>query len=277
MKRFKLAFIPAMSLALLSVAFGACNERQSTNNSIEFTDIQIAKAYRLVGSDSVYQRGADLIFYDSVAMLMPEKIHNHDITVLRDAIMKNTFDSTSTDHMGLINDYFEKSLKQTGFNAESVGSGVCDFNKADGYNLITGNIVNLSADLMVYCVSDYIYIPGAAHGMSSRTYINYDIRNGKILTLESLFTPDGIKALPSLIARQAAELSAVFGPTDITSLPLDNNYYISAQGDIVFVYQPFEVASYAQGFINVPFYPYELVDYMTSDAIKYFNLQDLND
>lgn len=46
-------------------------------------------------------------------------------------------------------------------------------------------------------------------------------------------------------------------------------------GEIVFVYQPYEVASYAQGKIRVSFYPYELVDYMTPFAVNYFKLSDI--
>lgn len=278
MKKISSVSILALGLAGLTLSFGACSGSGSSDrNPVEFTSIQTAKTYRLVGSDSVYQRGADLVFYDSVAMLMPSVIHKHDIKPLQDAILKIAFDSISTDYKELMTAYFEESLKQTGFNAEQVENDTIVFNTADGYNLITGNVVNLSADLLVYCISDNIYIPGAAHGMSTRNYINYNITEGKLITLSDLFTPAGLKTLPSVIARQAAELSAVFGPTDITALPSEDNFYISAQGDIVFVYQPFEVASYAQGFINVPFYPYELVDYMTADAIKYFNLQDLND
>ena len=65
--------------------------------------------------------------------------------------------------------------------------------------------------------------------------------------------------------------------TTITDLPCDNNFYISSEGEIVFSYQPYEVASYAQGIIDIPFYPYELVSYMTPYAINFFGLTDLGE
>ena len=45
----------------------------------------------------------------------------------------------------------------------------------------------------------------------------------------------------------------------------------------MFVYKPYEIASFAQGIISIPFYPYELVDYMTAESIDLFNLVDLYD
>jgi hypothetical protein len=45
----------------------------------------------------------------------------------------------------------------------------------------------------------------------------------------------------------------------------------------VFSYQPYEIASFAQGTINIPFYAYELIDYMSAEGIELFNLEDLED
>jgi hypothetical protein len=112
--------------------------------------------------------------------------------------------------------------------------------------------------------------------MTDNQYISYIIPKAKILTITDLFTPEGIEALPKVIQQQADELSSAIGPTEIESLPAGNNFYISNDGQIIFAYQPYEVASYAQGEIQVPFYPYELVQYMTTYAINRFRLADLS-
>jgi hypothetical protein len=83
--------------------------------------------------------------------------------------------------------------------------------------------------------------------------------------------------LPERIAEQAEAMSDMIGPTTVGDLPADGNFYISSEGEIVFAYQPYEVASYAQGPINIPFYSYELIDYMTDEGIALFHLEDLED
>ena len=65
---------------------------------------------------------------------------------------------------------------------------------------------------------------------------------------------------------------AQLGPTDITALPSMGNFYLDLDGHIVFVYQPCEVASHAQGEIAVPFYDFQLSDYMTAEGSALFGL-----
>jgi hypothetical protein len=66
------------------------------------------------------------------------------------------------------------------------------------------------------------------------------------------------------------------GNTNVTELPADNNFFISSEDEIVFSYQIYEISS-SQDPINISFYPYELVDYMTEQAIDMFALRDLHD
>jgi hypothetical protein len=72
-------------------------------------------------------------------------------------------------------------------------------------------------------------------------------------------------------------MSDIIGATSVSELPADGNFYISSEGEIVFSYQPYEIASFAQGTINIPFYAYELIDYMSAEGIELFNLEDLED
>lgn len=267
----------AGTATLLTLVSCTGKSSQDDSRSIAFTNLTQSATYTLEGSAADYGRDRDITVFDSVSLMLPVTIHDHDISSLRDTIMKIAFDTTGTDHKEIIADYFAKSMAQSGYRFKEIETDSADMSQADGYDIISGSILNLSSDLLVYCINDNSYIPGAAHGMSTRQYVNYRVDTGKMLSLSDIFTPSGLKALPSLIEKQAKAMTAVLGPTEINDLPSGGNFYISDYGDIVFVYQPYEVASYAQGFISVPFYPYELVDHMTAEAIGFFNLQDLND
>jgi hypothetical protein len=96
-----------------------------------------------------------------------------------------------------------------------------------------------------------------------------------LLSARDIFRPETTDSLVATIQTQADALEQVIGPTTITALPANDNFMLAPGGEIVFVYQPYEVASYAQGKIRVSFYPYELVDYMTPFAVNYFKLSDI--
>jgi hypothetical protein len=122
--------------------------------------------------------------------------------------------------------------------------------------------------MLVYCVRTESYEAGAAHGITLRRYINFWLEGkGSVITLEKIFTPQGLKKLPERIAEQAEAMSDIIGATSVSELPADGNFYISSEGEIVF----------SQGTINIPFYAYELIDYMSEEGIAMFNLEDLED
>ncbi len=265
------AFVSAISGLILT----ACGS-SFDNKTVEFVDLTKAAAFTLTGSADVFQRDKDLVYYDSVNILMPSVIHTHDITSLRDSIISLAFDTVGVNTNEIIDTYLSKAASRSGFDAvptEDTDSVRLNY---DGYEFVTGFAANLTPDYLGYCVSTTFYLPGAAHGMTTRYYVNYDISSGKVFTAADIFKPDGLGELTDIIRKRAQDMASFIGPVTITDLPSRNNFYVSAAGEILFVYQPYEAASYSQGFISVPFYPYELADLMTAYGLKYFNLNDLD-
>jgi Protein of unknown function (DUF3298)/Deacetylase PdaC len=101
---------------------------------------------------------------------------------------------------------------------------------------------------------------GGAHGLYGTYVRSYDTRTGKALRFDDIFRPGtksqlegilGRYARPALGLKESEPLkSALFQNT----LPATRNVYLTS-GGAVFVYLPYEVASYAQGEISV-FVPY---------------------
>ena len=273
----KLRNLPASLLisSTLILSVGSCTTQHvQDDQSITFSNIKITKSYSLNGSAKSFAADNDLIFTDSVSILIPSNIGNVDIKPLQDSILKIAFDTIGDNHTALIDKYLVDKISDFGFETTE-----CEISShpyiSDGFEIITGMIVNLSPDILVYCVSNESMMPRAAHGMTVKNYINFIPDNGKILSLNDIFTPDGLTELPDIIAKRAAEQIAILGPTEVNKLPENGNFYISPSAEIVFVYQPYEIASFAQGIIEISFYPYELVSYMTSYATHYFRLTDM--
>ncbi|MDE5553812.1 MAG: RsiV family protein [Muribaculaceae bacterium] len=274
MKLAKYLFI-LVPISAAAMMVGSCS-RQSvyTDTTISFAELSQSSYYLLTDSFAEIESDREMMFLDSVSMVIPTLIGRNDIRPLQDSIFKTAFDTIGVDYHAVIKSYFQKAADDSGYNVIPTDKKV-SLTRADGCEIVKGYVVNLSSEWFVYCVSHESMVPRAAHGMRINEYINYRINDGHIITLSDLFTEDGLAQLPELIAERADNNTSLYGPTDISALPANGNFYISADREIVFSYQPYEVASYAQGFIDVAFYPYELVGYMTPQAILMFNLSDL--
>lgn len=272
--------VAAAAASMLVFAGSSCEknaaEKDNESSSLEFECISAKATFVQKGSaDSLVEMGleSDALYSDSVSLIMPKSLRGCDVTELRDSIVSIALQIKGVpvekavcqwvDTMGMRQDFSPEKISDT-WNAEYSG---CD--------IVDGFVVNLTPHVLVYCITHDVYFKGAAHGSSNRRYINFDMAGkGSIITLERLFTAEGLKKLPALIAARAESMSDNIGATTITELPENGNFFLSSEYEIVFSYQPYEVASYAQGLIEIPFDAYELLDEMTPYAINYFGLQD---
>lgn len=97
---------------------------------------------------------------------------------------------------------------------------------------------------------------GGAHGNYATTVRSYDTRSGQPLTFNDIFRPGAEAQLENLLG-QYARPSLGLQPNEPlkkalfrNTLPLTRNVYLTSSG-AVFVYAPYEVASYAQGEIRI--------------------------
>ncbi len=271
MKRLSALLIPAALVAALMVSCSH-SDNQESSDTIAFQSMGGSAAFRLQGSAGDFDRDSDLVYFDTVAMVLPVKVCGHDLSALRDTIMRAAFDTVAVDINDAMQSFFKASASETGYQLVEVPVVKDDEAEADGITVVSGSVFSLTTDMLTYRVTNFTGMPGAAHGVSLNTYITYSLSEGRIITLADLFTAEGLEKLPDMIARRANALKSSLGRTSITELPSNGNFYIDLDGDIVFVYPPYEVASYAQGEICVPFYPYQLTEYMTDNALRLFHL-----
>lgn len=272
-----LLFIPATALLL-----AACNgnDTEVRNSDISFDYRNDAQVYVLQNSASVYECDSDLRIACRANIMVPRKFLGKEIGALVDSIEVAAFDSVGG--LAAYENAFHTAAANFGFPAvpeiltaperdslAAIPLGETDY---DGFYTVSGTVATMTPQLISYRVEISQYAPRAAHGDYEVKYINYDIESGRVLTLDNLFTAEGRQALPPLIARRANLMSGYLGETAITSLPADGTFWITPAGNIEFLYQPYEVASYAQGIIRVPFEPYSLSEYMTDLGKTVFNL-----
>lgn len=269
-------FLSALGVAGMILGMASCSQ-SSDNAAIAFDTYQGSGTYRLEGSGEQFMQDSDLIYADSVSLILPLKMYDCDIATLRDSITSYAIGVKGKPIAHAINTWLKESANAQGYDAKPVSESE-NIDVVQSYDFITGYVQTLSTDYLVYCVRTESYEAGSAHGITLRRYINFLLEGkGSVITLDKIFTPQGLKKLPERIAEQAEAMSDIIGATSVSELPADGNFFISSEGEIVFSYQPYEIASFAQGTINIPFYAYELIDYMSAEGIELFNLEDLED
>ncbi|MEI8086143.1 MAG: DUF3298 domain-containing protein [Paludibacter sp.] len=120
--------------------------------------------------------------------------------------------------------------------------------------------------IYVYGIDRYVYM-GGAHGLSNRTYFNFDLKTGKVITEKDLFSDNSLKAISELIkvriVEESKETSEAGTPpirdlddTDFwtDSIKPNGNFYISDES-INYVFNPYEIAPYyiGQTEVSLPF------------------------
>jgi hypothetical protein len=102
----------------------------------------------------------------------------------------------------------------------------------------------------------YYDYSGGAHGNYGSTGASYDLRTGKRLRYDDIFRPEAARQLPALLGRAVRPLVglAATAPLDkqlfVKEMPVTHNVFLTG-GGAVFVYQPYEIAAYAQGEVRV--------------------------
>ncbi|MBZ4190048.1 DUF3298 and DUF4163 domain-containing protein [Niabella beijingensis] len=140
---------------------------------------------------------------------------------------------------------------------------------------ISSNLIYNNNGYAVLSVGNYAYT-GGAHGMYGQTMICLDMQQKKELALDSVLKIDSATLQPILERHFRGRYKIADGKplTDILfedRLALTDNFYFTSRG-IGFVYQPYEVAAYAFGLIDV-WVPYtDLKPYLQPEFVQRMHL-----
>ncbi len=97
---------------------------------------------------------------------------------------------------------------------------------------------------------------GGAHGSYGTTAASYDLRTGRRLRYDDIFLPTAQAQLPKLLEQAVRPLVGLKPdePLDqqllVNKIPVTHNVLLTP-GGVEFIYQPYEIASYAQGEVRV--------------------------
>lgn len=286
----RLLFTSAIVMMALSCAMcadaGKSNVAKCENAEISNFEVQqlfkSAKSfYKCLDTDIMYDEPTSIFLETSVSIQWPVKIGDNNIKILQDSIIAKTFgkplmsvDSAMIKCIG--NPAGSEDLKKI----EKVSS----IPYANDNTRVWSSNTNVIAKIIneryaVYQISNDTYL-GGAHPTYGASFINYDVKNNKVLSYTDIFKAgsdnDVIAKITARLIQQynAKDKEALSSEIGISTdaLLASKNIYLS-ENAITFCYNQYEIACYAMGVIEVTIPSYELDSCLTPEAKKLFVTQ----
>jgi hypothetical protein len=239
-------------IAFLAWTCPAMGQASVYGELCQFINInKTVKAKIGTGDDTNYQR-------NSIQALWPVMLNGKECPKLQEAICHWL---TGKDGIKNMNTAIESAL-YTDCEDRPFGEGgpyiiVDDFDEeiSSSISSCTIELQSLGNRFALYHLLFNKYFAGAAHGMYGHYYITYDTQRDHVVTLEDiLIDPELIRPhiLKSIELKYQYTADDLFLPEDNTP-NLPDVFYFEG-GFLHLVYQVYEIASFAQGVIDVPFF-----------------------
>ncbi len=264
--------LPAALVGLLTLGVASCNGSGS-KDSIEFETRTDSVGYLIPDyyGDSVYAAAR-------YSVVWPKRIGEQDFNALCDSLTQLTFGVKGVDFKEAAKTFTQAGLNNLIAESDSV---TLEYEKVPfeeafdepraNLNMVNSEVTLLNPNLLVISVDDQTYFYGAAHGMMTRTFLNYSILNHQLMTVDNTFLAGNDKGILSIINNVARERYDAEGVLFDAPIETYNNFQIT-ENEIVFVYQPYEIGPYSSGIIEVPVSQQDLYRFLTESAIKTLNL-----
>lgn len=245
--------------ALLTLA--SCTDTKKTQEKDVNTNIAVdfhTYTYNLVGVNNSDSITTDSLKYWQLTgdCVLPAKIGNNDITVLRDSLM------------ALSN--IDVSASNSASPKGPDGIEVTDLSPST--TKTASNAVNsLSVDLLTSSIIvwenySYEYEVYMAHGVSGINYVNYSISDNKILSLKDLMKPGFEVPLLSLIKDELKSRDVnLLEPLEDVTLP---TIFRIRAASIEFIYPAMDIAPYSEGDIRIKLSVMDLADLLSKKGTQ---------
>lgn len=246
---------------------------EEEDNSDVFKTYKASYSFDLVGSGEEYGYDEDVNVTNKASVKIPEKINGRKVGILRDTILMRTIGNTSSDIQQSVDNFVKESVFADNDFPMVKADERTGYDMNIWYETLTGDIYDLNDKTLTYLISTETY-GGGAHPFGTRSYINYSIKDGKILTLKDLFTPYGLSHLPLIIKQKLiSENPENADMIWVEDIPAGGNFKLK-DNQIIFCYGEYEAAPYSMGYVEAAFYPYELNEFLTAYGREFFDLED---
>lgn len=229
--------------------------------------------YRCTGSGALFNDSLPIYSVSTVAIQWPERLADYSLSALQDSLKILAFGTDAASIDKVIIDALDHPQGEELYEMERVDSIPYNKECVVLYKTVIASAVAFSPQFIVYQVMTSMY-DGGAHGISLSRYITYIFGLNKILDIPTAFRPGAEEPLLKAIKDQ---LMTQYGVTSLEQLRdhgvfvdqiyVSPNFYIHGY-DIVFHYNPYDIAAFSEGSIDVAV-PYQAVaEYLTPTMLS---------
>lgn len=277
MKNQFLAAICTAAIAMLVTSCGKSGSNDTGSGDIKISEFAVNQSIKSSERNYLVVFGGDSAYLDiSTSIHWPEKIGDADIKVLQDSLMRYCYaDTTQGINPAILAYMANTSMVDSlapGDKVVAVDSVPQSQDEMRSwFSNVTASITELNEDMVTYEVSSSSYL-GGAHPFTASHPFTYDLRSAKVLDMGNMFVTGSTEKIVDIIrealARQLGTSVSRLDNAGIFSsqLTYPGQPYI-AGGALVFHYNPYDIAPYAMGPVDVTVYPYE-VDSLLTPQVK---------
>lgn len=234
----------------------AVDEYENADTTLcQFSNIDKDKRFSYIDEE-----GDTLYFDNTFSAFWPEIINGKPCPNLQQALLRAMTDSTELDQLDEVMEFLLNPGKYTEYDVNKF-TPVTRVKDAGKLSTSEVNVTmqSMTDRLLLYHLGTYSYMAGGAHSIYANNYVTYDLKTEKAVALEDIVADTTLlrtaifKAIKNNYDYSKDDL---FIP-DNGLLPLPRDFFLD--GSVLHaVYQVYEIASYAQGMIDAPIYPYLL-------------------
>ena len=272
-------FAPA-ALAAIALTTASCGSKTGDSATLPIDNFEINETFKTASAtySIAPANGGDEYTADytqtAVSIQWPVKYGENDITSLQDSLIANVF--------GLEGVTIDQAI--TSFLEMPLGYGDYDLTLVDEprpggdvwLTSVSAHTVGFCERYIVYRITEF-EDNGGAHPSYASKFLNYDIRRNAVLDFNDIFSPGNDEALLDAVVAGLLDLYFAYSPEELEeksgiiteSIYLTHNIYITGS-DIVFHYNPYEIAPGSVGPIEVQLHEYDLEEFLTPEALALF-------
>lgn len=274
------AIAPAIAVTMAVMALGGCRQNmgKTAETAGEITDFEIKQTvkslerdYACDGAESVY--GDSVKVYSTVRMAIewPDVMGGYDLKTLQDSLLLAAFDTTGISINDAMTSAAGRPEGRDLFKMRRVDS-IPDSIPAMIYSRdVIISAITFSKKFVVYQIMTATY-NGGAHGMTESTFVNYDFAKGNVITCDNAFRPGSeatlLQAVKDNLMTQynVSSMKELDGRGIFTDqIYVTKNIYLQGY-DVVFHYNPYDIAPYSEGSIDVRVPYFQIPDCLTPEV-----------
>lgn len=277
MKKIYLPLVGCVA-AMMAVSCGSNGGSGSSSTGVRNFDVDLT----VKSAEKFFQTDVDgdTVYIDiSTSIQWPDRIGDFDIASLQDTIVSYSFGHDKVagrDIDKIILDY----TADTSFLGEDSKCMAIDSipggdDAAPYFYDVTATLVEVNEQMVTYQISAFAYT-GGAHPYGASHPFTYDLSRGCVLTAENMFRAGSEKEVLAIVQSGLARQLGV-NPSQLESAGVFVSQFTSPgqpyinNDVIVFHFNPYDIAPYSMGNIDVAVYPYELNEYLTPEVKALLN------